>query len=98
MAGSPGRFKGGIALTNEELRPLIAHWPKEAEYELNERWELMGDFWSALDDTRRVWARDHDISIDAAKAILAIKNEEGERKQWNKLQAASACLRQQRLY
>ena len=43
-------------MTNEELRPLIAHWPKEAEYLLIERWGQMESFEAALADTQRVWA------------------------------------------
>jgi len=83
-------------LTNDRARVLLRHWPKDAEVMLIERWELMGDFWKAVADTRRVWGETW--GRDKAATQLRIDGEEQEKQQWNKSQAASAYSQQQRLY
>jgi hypothetical protein len=83
-------------LTNDRARVLLQRWPKEAELMLVERWELMGDFWKAVADTRRVWGETW--GRDVAATQLRIDGEEQEKQQWNKSQAALAHSQQQRLY
>jgi hypothetical protein len=81
-------------------RALIGHWPTEAQYILVERWGMTPDneagFWSAVDNTRLVWGETW--GRDVAATQLRIENEEKEKTQWNKLQAALVASRQQRLY
>jgi hypothetical protein len=85
-----------MGVTIERAQVLLASWPREAEYMLIERWELMGDFWRAVADTRRVWGETW--GRDVAATQLRIDGEEQEKTKWNKLQAASAHSQQQRLY
>lgn len=83
-------------MTNEQAQRLLADWPKEAEYMAVERWELMGDFWKAVADTRRVWGETW--GRDVAATQLRIENEEREKTQWNKSQAVLGYSQQPRLY
>ena len=92
-------------MTPDRARHLIGHWPEDARYLMNERWSIMDAlghneafFWKAVTDTRNVWARTWDLSIDKVAEILSIKNEEKERATWNKLQAELLASQQQRLY
>lgn len=87
-------------MTPDRARHLIGRWPKEAQYILIERWGMKADdeagFWQAVIDTRRVWSETW--GRDVAVTQLRIENEEGEKAQWNKLQAALVASQQQRLY